>query len=194
MNRYFSMKRIFLLIIICAVATGGCGNPYPEFYTLSPSGPIPKNRGTGIGVGPVILAEYVDRQNLVVQTSPNKIEVAENHLWAGTLDDSIERVLSINIGRRLGTGNVRTYPWLRDSEIDFQVTMDIHEFMAGADGYAHLEATWRVYSLPGRRLVASRNHTGSEPIPEENFEAMVAAQSKLLEGLSEDIAKGIRGR
>lgn len=171
-----------------------CAGTYPEFYTLTAEGPAPSGGGTGIGVGPVILAEYADRTNLVVQTSPHKMEIAEHHLWAGDLDDSIARVVSVNLGRRLGTGNIRTYPWLRDSEIDYQVTMDVREFVAGADGYARIEASWRVYSLPGKRRVASNTFTAREPIASEDFEAMVVAQSKLVGRLSEDIAKGIRGR
>jgi len=187
------MKRHFCLIC-CAFLLAACGNPYPEFYTLTPEGPSPSGGGIGIGVGPIILAEYVNRQNLVIQTSPNKMEIAEYHLWAGDLDNSIARVVSINLGRQLKTGNIRTYPWLRDSEIDYQVAMDIREFIAGADGFAHIEASWRVYSLPDRKLVASRTFTGKEPIATEDFEAMVVAQSKLLGRLSEDIARGIRTR
>ena len=193
MKLIFKMKRFFYLIS-CAFLFSACGNPYPEFYTLTPEGPSPSGGGTGIGVGPIILAEYVDRQNLVIQTSPNKMEVAEFHLWAGDLDHSIARVVSINLGRRLQTGNVRTYPWLRDSEIDYQVTMDIRDFIAGADGYAHIEASWRVYALPGRNMIASRTFSGKESIATEDFEAMAAAQSRLLARLSEDIAKVIRKR
>ena len=170
----------------------GCGTGHPSFYTLSSEGPSPTGGGTGIGVGPVILAEYVDRTNLVVKTSANKMEVAENHRWAGDLDHSIARVLSINLGRKLNTGNIRTYPWARDSEVDYQVAMDIREFIAGDDGYAHLEASWRIYALPSRRLVTSSTFVGKEPIATEDFEVMVAAQSKLLGRLSDDIAKAIR--
>lgn len=170
----------------------GCGSGYPNFYTLSPEGPTPARNGIGIGVGPVTVADYADRQNLVIQTSPNKMEIAELDLWAGDLNDSIARVLSINLGRRLGTGNVRTYPWQRDSEIDFQVSMDIGEFIAGADGYAHLEANWRIYALPKRNLAASGTFIGKEPIATEDFEAVVAAQSRLLAKLAEDIAPAIR--
>lgn len=170
----------------------GCGSTYPTFYTLSAEGPSPSGGGVAVGVGPVILAEYVNRSNLVVQTSANKLEVAENHRWAGDLDHSISRVLSMNLGRKLKTGNVRTYPWSRDSEVDYQVAMDIREFIAGHDGHAHLEASWRVYALPGRNLVASKTFVGKEPIATGDYEAMVAAQSKLLARLSEDIAAAIR--
>lgn len=184
----------FLILIPCLLLFAACGGSYPSFYTLAPEGPSLTRDGMRVGVGPVILVEYVDRQNLVVQTSPNMVEVAEHHQWAGDLDNSIARVISINLGRRLNTGNTRTYPWLRDSEIDYQVAVDIREFIAGADGYAHLEATWRVYLLPARKLVATRAFTAKEPIVSEDFEAMVAAQSKLLGKLSEDIARGIRNQ
>ncbi len=150
--------------------------------------------GLGIGVGPITLAEYVDRRNLVIQTGPNKMEIAEADLWSGDLDNSIARVLSINIGRRLGTGNVRSYPWQRDSEIDYQVAMDIREFVARDDGYAHIEANWRIYAIPGRNLAASRNFIAKEPIATEDFEAVVAAQSRLLGRLAGEIASAIRKR
>jgi uncharacterized lipoprotein YmbA len=185
------MKRIFLIFTAVWMFVG-CSSSYPSFYTLSAEGPSPTGAGIGIGVGPVILAEYVDRSNLVVQTSANKLEVSENHLWAGDLDNSISRVISINLGRKLKTGNIRSYPWSRDSEIDYQVAMDIREFVAGNDGYAHLQATWRIYALPSRRMVGSNSFVGREPILSGDFEAMVAAQSRLLGKLSEDIAKGIR--
>lgn len=142
----------------------------------------------------MILAEYIDRENLVIQTGPNKLEVAENHIWAGDLDNSIARVLSINIGRRVGTGNVRTYPWASDSEIDYQVAMDIREFIAGDDGYAHIEASWRLYSLPSRQLTASRTFRAKESISTEDFESVVAAQSRLLGQLAADIASSIKKR
>lgn len=184
----------FPTILIAAALLSGCGFKPPTFYVLAPEGSLPSGGGTGIGVGPVTLAEYVDRTNLVIQSGPNKIEVAESHLWAGDLDDSVARVIATNLGRRLGTGNVRTYPWQRDSEIDYQVAMDIREFIAGDDGYARIEATWRVYSLPGSKLVRSKTFTAREPVATEDYEAVVAAQSKLLGKLSADIAAGIRGR
>ena len=164
----------------------------PTFYVLSSEGPLPSGGGIGIGVGPVTLAEYVDRQNIVIQTSPNKLELAESHLWSGDLDDSVARVLATNIGRRLNTGNVRSYPWRKDSEIDYQVSMDLREFIAGADGYAQMEATWRIYKMPGSRQVATKTFVGREPIADESYEAVVAAQSRLLGQLSGEIASAIR--
>lgn len=184
----------FPVILLASAFLLGCAGTSPTFYVLSPEGSLPSGGGTGIGVGPVTLAEYVDRSNLVIQTGPNKLELAGGHLWAGDLDDSVARVIATNLGRRLNTGNVRTYPWQRDSEIDYQVAMDIREFLAGDDGFARIEASWRVYSLPGSKLVGSKTFIGKEAIESEDYEAVVAAQSRLLGKLSADIAAGIRGR
>lgn len=188
------MKTSFILNLAAVAILSSCGNPTPTFYTLSPEGPLPSGGGIGIGVGPIVLAEYVDRQNIVVQSGPNKLELAESHLWAGDLDNSVARVVATNLGRRLGTGNVRTYPWQRDSEIDYQVAIDIRELIAGDDGYARIEASWRIYSLPGSRLVGSKNFVAKEAVQSEDFEAVVAAQSRLLGKLSGDIAAGIKRR
>lgn len=188
------MQRSLIPILTAVALLAGCGGKLPTFYMLSPEGPLPSGGGTGIGVGPISLAEYVDRQNIVVQSGPNTLELAESHLWAGDLDNSVARVVATNLGRRLGTGNVRTYPWQRDSEIDYQVAIDIRQFIAGNDGYAHIEASWRVYSLPGSKLVRSKTFTGREAIASEDYEAVVAAQSRLLGKLSADIAAGIKGR
>ena len=184
----------FHAIFLAAAFLSGCAGTKPTFYVLSAEGSLPSGGGTCIGVGPVTLAEYVDRSNLVIQTGPNKIELVQSHLWAGDLDNSVALVIATNLGRRLNTGNVRTYPWQRDSEIDYQVAMDIREFLAGDDGFARIEATWRIYSLPGSKLVRSKTFIAKESIASEDYEAVVAAQSRLLGKLSADIAAGIRGR
>jgi uncharacterized lipoprotein YmbA len=173
-----------LLLASCATSR--------SYYVLTADGPSPTGGGQSIGVGPLVLAEYLDRQNLVLQDAPNRLAVAEDHRWAGDLAASIERVTAINLGRRLGTGNVRTYPWQRDDEISQQVTLDIRQLHGGADGYAVIEAGWRVYSLPDRRLKASRTFAAREQLEADGYQAMVAAQSRLLARLADDIAAGMK--
>jgi uncharacterized lipoprotein YmbA len=153
---------------------------------------VPSGGGVGIGVGPVALAEYLDRPNLVTQQAPNQLAVAEDHRWAGELSASIARVTAANLGRQLRTGNVRTYPWQTDSEVSYQVTLDVRQLHSESDGYAVIEAGWRVYSLPDRRLKASRTFTDREPLESDGYNASVAAQSRLLERLSANIAGSLR--
>ena len=180
------------LLLLAAVLVAGCAQPGKQFYVLTATGPAPSGGGIGIGVGPVTLAEYLDRANLVIQQAPNQLSVAEDHRWAGDLSASIARVTAANLGRQLKTGNVRTYPWLRDDEIRYQVTLDIRQLHSAQDGYAVIEAGWRAYSLPERTLEASRTFVDREPLESDGYSAMVAAQSRLLARLAENIAAGLR--
>lgn len=169
-----------------------CGTGSRSFYVLTADGPAPSGGGAGIGVGPVTLAEYIDRPNLVIAEAPNQLGVAENHRWAGDLAASIARVTAANLGRRMNTGNVRVYPWQGDDGIRYQVTLDIRQLHGGNDGYAVIEAGWRAYSLPDRKLKASRTFVDREPLASDGYQPLVAAQSRLLSRLAEDIAKGLR--
>lgn len=184
------MPRFCLSLALLFLA--GCGVGSRSFYVLTADGPAPTGGGVGLGVGPVTVAEYIDRANLVIAESPNQLAVAENHRWAGDLAAAIGRVTAVNLGRRLHTGNIRTYPWQRDTEISYQVTLDIRQLHAGADGYAVIEAGWRAYSLPDRKLAASRTFSDREALGADGYPALVAAQSRLLSRLAADIAAGLK--
>lgn len=179
------------MVGLVALLAAGCGGVADQYYLLTASGPAPTGGGMGIGVGPVVVAEYLDRSNLVFQTGTQRLEVADGHYWAGDLRKSVASAMASNLGRELKTGNVRTYPWERDDELRYQVTLDIRQFHGTADGYALLEASWRVYSLPGGRLVSSRSGTFREPQNRDGFEELAAAQSRALQQMAREIARGI---
>ncbi len=181
----------FLALLATALLTVGCTTSSKNFYILSASGPVPTGGGVGIGVGPITLAEYVNRPNLVTQQGPNQLAVSEDDRWAGDLSASITRVMAANLGRELRTGNVRSYPWPSDHELNYQVTLDVRQLHSQADGYAIIECGWRAYSLPDRRLKASKTFTDREPLDSDGYNASVAAQSRLLERLADSIAKSL---
>ncbi len=184
------MNRLFTLL--AALLLAACSQPGQQFYVLTASGPVPSGGGIGIGVGPTDLAGYLDRVNLVTQEAPNQLGVAESHRWAGDLSASISRVTAANLGRLLHTGNVQVYPWQTDNDLSYQVTLDVRQLHAQADGYAVCEIGWRAYSLPDRRLKASKTFTDREPLESDGFNASVAAQSRLLERLADTIATSLR--
>ncbi len=180
------------LLLASVVLLAACAVGSKSFYVLTADGPAPSGGGIGVGVGPITLAEYIDRPNLVMAESANQLAVAENHRWAGDLSASITRVTAANLGRHLNTGNVRSYPWQGDDGIRYQVTLDIRQFHGGADGYAVIETGWRAYSLPERKLKASRTFVDREPLAADGYQPLVAAQSRLLSRLAADIAKELK--
>ncbi|MFT6241861.1 MAG: putative lipoprotein YmbA [Akkermansiaceae bacterium] len=178
-----------LLILVTFFALASCSTER-NYYLLSPVGKPPSGGGIGIGVGPVTMADYlVERPYLVFQSTPNKMEISDLHEWGGDLRNDFTRVLASNLGRRKGTGNIRTYPWERENELKYQITVDVRQFHGTADGDALLEASWRAYELPGSRLIASKTSTLREPITNDGFEELAAAQSRLIDKLAAAISK-----
>ena len=186
-----------ILILICTFITvafsSSCSNSLKNhnYYLLSPTGPASTKQGVGIGVGPIVTASYLDRPYLTFQTSDNTLDVNEDHEWAGNLEDQFARVLGTNIGRKVNSGNVQKYPWARDSEIDYQIAVDVKRFHGTNNGEALLEASWRIYKLPGSRQLVSKSVTMTEPLEEDGFASLVAAQSRLLDRLSARISSSI---
>lgn len=177
--------------LLLALLLASCAEP-KSFYVLNAEGPAPSGGGMGVGVGPVSLAGYLDRPNLVFQESGNRMSVSENHRWAGDLEENIARVTASNLGRKLGTGNVRVYPWGSDGELRYQVSLDIRQLHATADGDAVIDAAWRVYSLPDRRMISSKSWSGTEDLKNDGFEGMAEAESRLLGRLADEIAVSLR--
>lgn len=179
-------------LFIC-IALSACGSTSDhQYYLLSPSGPAPSTEGLSIGVGPVITASYLDRTYLVFQTEENTLEVNENHEWAGQLDEEFARVLGSNIGRKVNTGRIQTYPWSNESDLDYQVSVDVKRFHGNNNGEAVLEASWRVYKLPGSRQIISQSVTLTEPLKASGFKSLAAAQSILIDKLADYIKLSIR--
>ena len=178
-----------LLILVTFFALASCSTER-NYYLLSPVGKPPSGGGIGIGIGPVTMADYlVERPYLVFQSTPNKMEISDLHEWGGDLRNDFTRVLASNLGRRKGTGNIRTYPWDCENELKYQITVDVRQFHGTADGDAFLEASWRAYELPGSRLIASKTSTLREPITNDGFEELAAAQSRLIDKLAAAISK-----
>jgi uncharacterized protein len=179
------------LILLSILLFASCADP-KSFYVLSAEGPPPSGGGMGVGVGPVSLAGYIDRPNLVFQETGNRMAVAESHRWAGDLEENIARVTANNLGRQLGTGNVRVYPWGNDGELRYQVSLDIRHLHGTDNGEAVIDAAWRVYSLPDRRMIVSKSWAGTEEMTADGYDAMAAAESRLLARLAAEIARGLR--
>lgn len=180
-----------ILISLAAALFASCA-PSKSYYVLSSEGPAPSGGGIAIGVGPVALAGYLDRPNLVFQETDNRMSVAESHRWAGDLEENIARVTAANLGRQMRTGNVRTYPWASDGELRYQVAIDVRQLHGTHGGDAVIEASWRVYSLPDRRMITTRSWSGTEPTKADGYDELVAAESRLLARLATEISRTLR--
>ncbi len=178
--------RAFLLAPMLALAA--CSTP-ETYYRLSSDGPAPSDvSGVALGVGPVILPDYVDRAELVFQSEANRFEVPYERRWAGSLRETTTRVLGTNLARRLGTGNLHLYPWDPTTQIRYQVRLDVRQFHAISGGDAILQTAWTIDDKQSGKTIVRQAGNFTEPVKGDGYEAVVAAESRLLSQLADAIA------
>ena len=174
----------------------GCATQPSRFYLLTPSDAVvprgPFLEDLVLGVGPVRLAAYLERPQIVARKSANSLKVEEFDRWGGTLEANITWVVAENLSRDLGTESVVTFPWERALLPDYQVTVDVRQFDLIRPGEVRLAALWRLLGPRGEKLHAIRKSDIREPVTGEGFEAQVAAQSRVLGRMSLEIAEAIR--
>jgi uncharacterized protein len=183
-----------LAALAATLAFAACSTP-EHYYRLSADGPPPeKGAGFALGVGPVSLPDYIDRGELVFQSSETKFEIPYDHRWAGSLRDTATRAIGTNLARRLGTGNLHTYPWPPGTALKYQVRVDVRQFHARSGGDAILEASWSIEDGATSRVLVRRGGNFREPVRRKGYEGVVAAESRLLSQLARAIAASFPGR
>ncbi len=173
----------------------GCARTTPSrFYLLSPTPPADVTlvaERLVVGVGPVELASYLDRPQLVTRTGAHEIELSEFHRWAEPLQENVASVLVANLSQLLGTDEVLTYPWSRRVTPDWRVAVTITQLERTSEGAAVLAATWSVAPDGGDAQLTQRFRT-ELPCDGAGCQTAVAALSNALGDLSRAIAAAIR--
>ncbi|MDB6154488.1 MAG: hypothetical protein JWL90_2941 [Chthoniobacteraceae bacterium] len=176
-------------LLLALLVLTGCSTP-EHYYRLSADGPAPATgSGFSLGVGPVVLPDYIDRGELVFQSSDTKFEVPYEQRWTGSLRDTTTRVVATNLARRLGTGNLHTYPWPPGTPLRYQVRIDVRQFHARSGGDAVLEASWAVEDGQSGAVLRRQAANLTEPVTQKGYDGIVAAQSRLLSQLARSIAQ-----
>ena len=195
---YKRCNRIRTLMIAAALfAVAGCATtPPPTFYQLEEPASTHLSgleRGIAIGVGPVNMAAYLDRPQIVTRAEAHKLQLSESNVWAEPLKDSILRVIGVNLSNMLQTTRIFKIP-RRDRAIPlaYRVALDIPRFDGTLGGDAQLVARWTLYKGQGEDALLTRVSIIAEASGGEGYEKLIAAQNRALHALSREIADSVK--
>src|SRR5215813_9409708 len=164
-----SCKRLGVIILLASFISAGCSffdaKPDPSrFFSLTS---LPRTGQTAqdatvtnqliLGIGPIKLPGYLDRQQMVTRISQNRFAVAENDRWAEPLDENFSRVLSQNLSILLQTDKIVAYPWLRSQQPTYQVQVEVLRFETNAEQIAELWSRWSI--IDGTNKTVSMKET-----------------------------------
>ena len=178
-----------------AIVAGCAETPPTRFYTLTtpitadPVGGAPprKPNEVSFAVGPVAVADFLDRPQIVRRVDERQLTVSDFDHWAEPLESLIARTLAEHLADIIGAEDVAILPSQRPLDLDWAVGVDVLRFDADADGRAVAEFRWRLTGASPSDLLRSEKTTSVVASPPGDFDALVAA----LDGAVADLAREI---
>lgn len=185
-----------LVLLTCACSLIAAGQrPAARLYILSslaasdpPVDPAARLPHLSIGIGPVRLAEYLDRRNIIVRNSDNAVELVELAQWAEPLSESFALAMADNLSVLLGTHRIFHFPWRSAVPVDYQVAFHVVQFDGRPQEQVLLRAHWQVFKGDGQTLLDSGRALIRETVADPSVEALVAAHSRAVAQLSREVA------
>ncbi len=196
------LTRLVVILFFPLIVTGCFGTTQPsKFYVLtSLADPYAVNCKEGlvqdiaIGIGPVKMPEYLKRPQIVTRTGNNTLYLSEFDRWAGSLTEDFTRVLAENISTMLVTDRIVIYPWRRSLPVDYQVEFDVIQLDGSPGGDVCLKVRWAVFSDNGKKLYFVKTSRISEATSGTGYKALVAAESRAIKKLSQEITTALKGQ
>lgn len=190
MSKRFSQVSLIALALLLVA----CGSSPPNnFYLLSAHDFAPASAQTpSLGVGPIEVPEYLNRESMVYNRAGNTLKVANVDLWAEPLSDGVQRVLVLNLAGLLNTQDVQYFPWHPKRAPQYAVKVNVLQLEAVSE-HVQLTAEWLVYrpstSEPVQRQISKvQSALAAGTVPAEQ---VAASYSDVLYQLSEIIAAAI---
>ena len=199
----FLFRPKHLAIMICWLALAGClGGPSAptNFYMLSPlsSSPTGTLAATAearirIGLETVVVPEYLNRNEIVLNLDNTIFQLAEFNQWAEPLDGNLTRVLGENLTNLLQGDSIRVFLASESSiPLDYRLEVDVLRLDGNLGDQVAMVVQWALLETEEDELILMRRSRYQESTADETVKELVLAESRMLETLSGDIAAAIK--
>jgi len=190
--KVFLGRQKHVAIIFLTLALAGClGGPSAptNFYMLSPlspsqakTSPATEEARIHIGLETVVVPEYLDRNEIVVNLDNTAYQLAEFDQWAEQnltnllRDDSIDVILASETSIPL----------------DYRLEVDVLRLDGNLGDQVTLVAQWALLEGEEDDLKLVRRSEYQERAADKTYKGLVLAKSRTVEKLSRDIAAAIK--
>lgn len=201
------LKKLAWSVASLIMATGCVGtSPKENFYTLNSQDysliqadnkvptAIKSLPNTVINITPVSIIEVVDRPQIVIKLTPNKVQILEQQRWAQPLKNEIGRVIAKNLSILLNTNLVTAYPTntMNTNLVGYKVQLNVQQFESNLGSNATVTINYTVRRMSDNQIL-SNTITTNQAISGNNYSDLVLAHSKAIGIISSEIAKTIVG-
>ncbi|SDV06448.1 PqiC family protein [Pseudomonas mucidolens] len=181
------------LMLAGLLGLAGCSTHQPvSLYQLDSGSPAQPSQSAGMAVllGPVVVADYLQRETLLQRQNDGSLQGATDGRWAGSLSSDINQLMLRQVAGHLDSQRVVLAPAPSSFAQDVQVLLTITRLDSGSTQPAILDAQWRLIDRRGQvrdnRIVhLQEEHGGSTA-------SQVQAQGVLLQRLAEQLSVALK--
>ena len=187
------MTPIKLSIILSAMAVAACGTSSPaRYYGLVPvesSAAYEVADEFAVIVGPMRVAEYLNRSQIVTRDDGVSLDVADFDRWSEPLSRSFQRTVTDNIAILLGSDRVLDFPAYAEIDSGYFLPAQVTRFDAESGGTAVLEIQWIIRDKKDVILMPARRSRYETTVARPgDYDSIVSALSELIGQFSRDAA------
>lgn len=190
------IKSIFLIILgSCLLLLQGCAQQSNrtsnQFYLLSSDSQAIRKIATNnvLGIRPVTVAAYINNPGIALQTSNNRIIIANHHLWAEQPNLAVTRVLHSELNKLLPQSRVDNGQFGRHDDWQFILSTHIDQFHGTEDGRAILSGYWLLET--SNTVIINVRFNLSAQIETPGYSPLVSQLRQLLAQLAAEQAEQI---
>jgi len=191
MENNHRMKNVIIIFLLFLFASGCQQSPRKHYYLLSATPTQNQNDAITqtIGLGPIELADYLDRSYIVRNRDTNRLQLADNDHWGEPLEKGIARVLAINLMNRDSTRLVEHFPWRSDVTPALSVRLNIYDLQL-INGAATINASWKLIDNSTKTVLSQQRFVRSKSSG-ESASQITKAYSELLAELAEEMNQAL---
>jgi uncharacterized lipoprotein YmbA len=173
-----------------------CGSSPPVRY-FALSGTVADSQQNSdndvvLGVGPMRMAEYLNRTQMVTRGAGAELKVDEFNRWAEPLEVAFHRVVSTDVDNRMDSVTVLAFPWESAvrRQVDYRLLGDVIRFDADPSGRVVLETQWSITAVDSGEMVVRARRTRYEAQARSPGDpaAVASGMNEALTKFSGDIA------
>ncbi len=182
---------IGLLLPLLSGCIGGSGPAIHEYALYA----IPKQVSAGqptvlkrsIMLMPVELPSINTSPALLLRSSLPSLQPSATHLWAGSLQEQLTRVLAQDIRHRMIIQTVLTFPGPRFAKPDMLLEVNLTRFDGDLNTGFTCTGIWTLSDNQQKQVLVRRTFSATVPVTTGDYTGYVAAASSAIAMLSEKI-------
>lgn len=187
------MRILLSLLMLLSLNACTSSSAPTQYYLLNPSSTASTETSLDLAimVGPVQVAEHLQRRGIIDRRSNHELHYSALHLWASALPQQIPSVLRQSLQQQLPNAKLSSFsnalPMANHSS--HQVMLEILHFDGELGGTVSLLAQWQLYHRQSQKVLAQGSFAQQTSTSDSSYQALVEGHNKLLSQLSDELAE-----